>query len=245
MKYLSSILFSFSIIININSQCLTDTHSSFKNQGWLSCNTSDSPNSARGNSHWLMYDLGHLYVIDSLTIWNHNVWGETGSGAKQISIDVSNDKTNWSNIGTYSVNKAPGSWKYQTDNVIQLNNTVGQYFLITVLDAWDNNSSCRGIAEVRFGVGMSTSTDDVVEDSKWSIFPNPTMDNLTIDLHERNNIQNIIIINALGQTIKSIANPRVGTNTVSVIDLEDGMYYVRLSSEDGIENKGFVKVSNR
>ena len=223
-------------------QCLNDTHSTFKNQGWLSCDTSPSPNSARGNSHWLMYDLGHKYVIDSLTIWNHNVWGETGSGAKQISIDVSNDKLNWTNVGTFAINKAPGSWKYQTDNIIQLNQATGQFFLITVLDNWDNNSSCRGIAEVRFGVGMSTSTEDIFKEENWTVYPNPTANNVSVDLKDKTDIQNISIVNALGQIVTSIANPRSGINTINVSEYEDGVYFVRIASRNDIENKAFVKI---
>ncbi|MDB4439054.1 T9SS type A sorting domain-containing protein [bacterium] len=245
IKYISSVLLCFSFIVNIGAQCIDDSHSAFKNQGWLSCDSSQSPNIERGNSHWLMYDLGHEYVIDSLTIWNHNVWGETGSGAKIISIDVSVDKTSWTNFGTHTVNKAPGSWKYKTDNLIQLNHAVGQYFLITVLENWDNTSSCRGIAEVRFGVGISTATEDVLTENNWSVYPNPTVDNLTIDLKDRTDIENISIVNALGQIISSINNPSTGQNTISVTDFQEGVYYIRISNNDQIQDKSFVKVNNR
>jgi hypothetical protein len=192
-----------------------------------------------------MYDLGHKYVIDSLTIWNHNVWGETGSGAKLISIDVSDDKSTWTNLGTSTISKAPGSWKYQTDNVIQLNHATGQYFLITVLDNWDNSSSCRGIAEVRFGVGMSTATDDVLTEDNWSVYPNPTMDNITIDFKDQTDIDNISIVNTLGQVISSINNPNTGQNNISVADFQEGMYYIRISNYNQIQNKSFVKVNSQ
>jgi len=241
-KYIITAFLLFAFNLNIGAQCIDDTHSPFKNQGWLSCDSSQSPNLERGDSHWIMYDLGHNYIIDSMTIWNHNVWGETESGAKRISIDVSNDKNRWNNVGTFDINKATGSWKYQTDNIIQLNNATGQYFLITVLENWDRNSNCSGIAEVRFGIGISTSNDNILSEENWSVYPNPALDNLTVDIEDKTKIERIQVINALGQIVSSYYNVNANLSNISLANLHEGIYYVHVLNDGKTEVKSFVKM---
>ena len=69
-----------------------DTHdvassdSSIKNS-WLS---------ARNDTEWLLiFDLGAIYDLASLQIWNFNFPDETGSGANEVIISTSVDDQNW------------------------------------------------------------------------------------------------------------------------------------------------------
>ncbi len=84
MKYILAIIVAITFSIGVSAQCIDDTHSPFQNQGWMSCNTSIGPIPERGDVHWIQYDLGEVYVLDSLYIWNHNVWGETEMGLKLL-----------------------------------------------------------------------------------------------------------------------------------------------------------------
>ena len=243
--YIYFLLFCISSTISLNGQCIDEAHSPFKNQGWLSCNTTASPNSLRGDSHWLMYDLGHMYTIDSIQIWNHNVWGETGNGAKWIIIDYSNDQSNWQPAGTFKIEKAPGSWKYQSNEVLDLNHAQGQYFLITVLEAQDENASCVGIAEVKFAVGISSSTEEEINEDTWAVYPNPALDNITVDLKNVSQVNQVIISDGLGRVIKNVENANSDILNLDVSDFNEGMYYISIRNEDRIDVKSFVKVNLR
>ena len=96
-KYIQPTLIILAILTSTfsYSQCFDEGHSPFKEQGWLSCNTSEGPIPERGDQHWVMYDFGEIYAIDSIQYWNHNAWGETGMGAKEILIDYSKDQVEW------------------------------------------------------------------------------------------------------------------------------------------------------
>lgn len=225
------------------SQCFDDGHSPFDDQGWLSCTTSVNPIPERGNGHWILYDLGENYTVDELYLWNHNVWGETGMGVRQILIDYSKDKENWSTAGPFTIEKAPGSWKYTGVEGPSLNSARGRYFLITVINTWDNTSSCAGLGEIKFLLGTSTDNDDVVvEDQAMTLSPNPAIEMIKISLPNQAKINQITIRNSVGQSIKDLDITMGREMTIDVSDLTDGMYHVSVYTDEGIETKSFVKV---
>jgi hypothetical protein len=52
--------------------------------------------SATNDTEWLLiFDLGAIYDLASLQIWNFNFPGETGSGANDVIISTSVDDQNW------------------------------------------------------------------------------------------------------------------------------------------------------
>lgn len=228
--------------MNLTAQCFDNGHSPYQNQGWLSCTKSLSPIEGRAASHWIMYDFGENYFIDSMYLWNHNVWGETGMGVKQILIDYSTDQSNWKSAGPFTIEKAPGSWKYIGTEGPWLENAYGRYFLITVINTWDDASSCAGFGEVKFTVGIGTDTQDEYLESQLVLSPNPVADMLRIDLPDDAKIENISIYNAVGQKIKTFSIPVENEILFSVQNLQAGMYYVTIDGQTGKESRPFVKV---
>jgi len=183
MKYINTLFFTIVFTFCLSAQCIDDTHSPFQDQGWMSCNTSVGPIPERGDVHWLRYDLGDVYILDSLYIWNHNVWGETGMGVKSIMIDYSIDEQNWISAGPFNIEKAPGSWKYQGTMGPSLNNAQAQYVVISVLSTHSEDTACAGVGEFLFYLGESVDVEDQeIVDLDWNIVPNPATDNITISL---------------------------------------------------------------
>ena len=224
------------------AQCFDDGHSPFKDQGWLSCQTSLSPNSDLGNVHWMEYNLGILYAIESIDIWNHNVWAETAMGAKQISIDYSLDRQTWTNLGTFDVDQAPGSWKYTGFQLANFDKFEAQYILISVLETWGSDASCAGIAEMRFNLGTITSTEPEITATEWNVYPNPAVNELFIEMPENFEADQVIISNSVGQTIGQYGKG-IGTNSsISISDLVAGVYTIRLEGEKNTLSKQFVKI---
>lgn len=228
----------------LSAQCIDDGHSPFQDHGWMSCNTSVGPIPERGDVHWIMYDLGDTYAIDSLYIWNHNVWGETGFGAKTILIDYSTDQNNWTTAGPFEISQALGSWQYTGTEGPTLGNADMRYVHVTVIDNWSDDLSCVGLGEVRFSIGESVSTDDVIsEEVLWSISPNPAQESILIQLPDDIEVRNIALYNSLGHNIKSLTLPVGNQLFVMIDDLIEGVYYVSYQSDNDIQTKSFVKVN--
>ncbi len=225
------------------AQCFDDGHSPFQNQGWLSCKTSVGPIQERGNTHWLLYDLGEKYTVDALYFWNHNVWGETGMGVKQILIDYSNDKINWKTAGPFNIAKAPGSWKYTGVEGPDLNHAVGQYFLITVINTWDNSTACAGLGEIKFILGESVDTEDEINSIReFTISPNPASNNIELTLPDFQSVSSLAIYNTIGQKVINLDLPLSSKIYVPISQLESGLYHVSIKSNVGMQSKSFIKI---
>lgn len=226
---------------SMSAQCFEDGHSTFKNQGWLSCNTSLGPIPERGDNHWVLYNFGEAYPIDTVQYWNHNVWGETGQGAKEILIDYSIDQVNWTTVGPITLDKAPGSWKYTGAKAGSLQNAYMQYVLVTVISTWDESAVCAGIAEFKFNIGEFVNTEDLTSDTEWTIGPNPASDRINLFIPNYRAVKGISIYNSVGQHIMNVPNPAGEQITVPISELMDGLYFITMNSENGISNQSFVK----
>ena len=140
----------------LNAQCNAPGHSTNEKDSWLSCQTSTNPNTIRGDSHWLQYDLGYVYELGATTFWNYNVANFTNKGFKQIAIDYSLDGVDWKDAGTFQLPEAEGDAGYEGTPGLDLTGITARYVLITALSNW-NNGTCAGLSEVRFDVHKSTS----------------------------------------------------------------------------------------
>lgn len=245
MKHIFIIIFiiglaSFSIN-ETQAQCFDDGHSPFQNQGWLSCSTSVGPNPDRGDAHWIMYDFGHIYELDSVYFWNHNVWGETGMGIKSVLIDFSNDKETWQTVGPIEIEKAPGSWKYTGVQGPSLSNIEARYALITVLSTWDEDASCAGLAEIKIGVNKVVDVTEIEPVAEWTIAPNPASERITIQLPEVDKINTISLYNSVGQLVQNINVTNSTEILLPVNELKEGVYLVSIQTDKEILTKSFVK----
>ena len=115
---------------------------------WLSCTPLDpNPNSIRGESHWIQYNLGSPYTLDNIHVWNYNVANVTELGFENVVIDYSMDGTHWKELGTFNWDLASGTSGYEGFDLSSIENFTAQYILITSLDP---TNTCRGISKVTF-----------------------------------------------------------------------------------------------
>ena len=135
----------------LKAQCNAAAYSTNEKDSWLSCQVSANPNSIRGNSHWLRYDLGYVYGLRTTKFWNYNVANFTDKGFKQIAIDYSLDGVNWTEAGTFQLPEAAGNADFEGTNGLDLSGITARYLIITALSNW-NNGNCAGLSEVRFEV---------------------------------------------------------------------------------------------
>ena len=111
MKYLI-VLVAF-LPFMLQGQCDSDRHNTNESSGWKSCNPAANPNTVRGVSNWIMYDFTFDYLLEDIHLWNHNHPQQLDEGVRNISIDVSSDGVNWTEvIASYNVPQADGSSSY-------------------------------------------------------------------------------------------------------------------------------------
>ena len=158
------------------AQCFLDRHNTSWLDGWISCSTSMNPNSARGETHWILYNLNYSYELFQMHIWNANAPEYVNDGMQDIVIDVSSDGVEWTEIGEFTIPMADGTPTYEGLDLYDFGGLNAQYVLITGFT--NHGGSCFGLSEIRIDVAdeVIVSTDD--EPIKGSclsarIFPNP------------------------------------------------------------------------
>ena len=119
-----------------------------------------------------------------------------------------------------------GSPKSTIQEPVHTFKSKGEYQVcLTVSNANGKHTACKKI-----GVGVTVGTEDIIKGS-IEIYPNPAYDYLTID--KGNNTSNTILIYSFeGKLIeKEALNNRI--NIIDVSHLQNGIYFCRLSEEDG------------
>ena len=153
----------------------SDAYSNNAMDSWLSCQETPNPNTARGNSHWIMYDFGESLKIERHTYWNYNVESETGKGVKTVIIDYSDNQSNWTNLGTFQWPEASGLNGYAGDSIPELNGVIARYLLFTVTESW-SSPSCAGFSEIVFDIRRcfigGTACDDGDPNTHGDIYDN-------------------------------------------------------------------------
>ncbi len=149
--------YTFTLICNLfllglSAQCVDNGN--YWNESWVSCTTAPNPNSARGNSYWILYEFHEAQYIDSSHFWNANRAGESGWGAKDVVIDYSTDGTSWTELGTFVFPQADESSSYEGFPGPSFNDVSIQKILITILSTHDGGS-CASLAEVKFNIDQT------------------------------------------------------------------------------------------
>jgi lysyl endopeptidase len=74
--------------------------------------------------------------------------------------------------------------------------------------------------------------------SSWKLYPNPTSEHLTIEVTSEG-LKTIDVLNATGQIIQTIQSDEDAI-TIPASTLAKGMYFIRLSSNEGTSQKSFI-----
>lgn len=236
-----------------------DRHSTNLSDGWLSCQSSTNPNSARGNSHWIMYDLGDTYAITESTIWNFNTpqrinsynnepWslsplvGRLEDGMRDIMIDLSMNGQVWKEFGRFNIPKAPGSSFYQGTPGPDFGGKIARYILITGLS--NHGGTCYGLGEVRFNAtAVTTGVSDPLAGVTMSINPNPFNDKALLVLTGfSGGDASVSIVDAMGKIyLKSelVLTESDQNIPLSANDMPSGLYFAQITQNGGTKTIKF------
>ncbi|MGB0863132.1 MAG: PKD domain-containing protein [Saprospiraceae bacterium] len=111
------------------------------------------------------------------------------------------------------------------------------------------SNSTTSMTEVNFEVGstyaMFTNTEDIQSISGVSVFPNPVLNNLNLQVQADKTLDaTISVVTLTGQVLVSEAHTfENGFNNVSIMssDLATGIYMVRVQTNEGVVTQKFVK----
>jgi len=236
MKNILLLLLSVCSVHLFGQQCNDDTHSTNVYDSWVSCQTATNPNPARGNSHWVLYDLGYVYSLGETYFWNFNVMGQTDRGMKNIVIDYSKNGTNWTQATTFQLPQATGLPTYIGDYGPDLNQLDARYVLITATDTW-GTSGCAGLSEVRFDIEGLVSNEEVAENAlSLELYPNPADDFVAIKTDYE--LNELILLSVTGMEITRF----MYQERIDVSYLPAGAYLIKGVTDGGLAVGGrFIK----
>ena len=86
-----------------------------------------------------------------------------------------------------------------------------------------------------------TGITDLSNDNSLSIYPNPANDNITINFTSTSKNVSVKIYDATGRLVKNIANVKAGETSISISELESGLYLLNLQDGNNSTTKRFIK----
>jgi hypothetical protein len=170
----------------LKGQAYPERHNTSWSDSWISCSISKNPNQLRSDSHWFMMDLGYEYALGESKIWNYNDPDNLNIGIQNYYIDVSQDGTNWTEVGEFNIPIANASSFYQGDLGPNFDKINAKYVLLTAKNNYGGD--CVGIAEIKIEVSepIVSDIDQIAINNKYKVSPNPFSD--LIILQSENNL---------------------------------------------------------
>jgi hypothetical protein len=102
---------------------------------------------------WIEYDLGKVYRVHEMWVWNFNGSLEAlvGLGLNEVTIEYSVDGIDFATLGTtHKFNQAAGSSDYAHDTTIDFSDVEARYVRLTAQSNWGGILQQYGLSEVRF-----------------------------------------------------------------------------------------------
>ncbi len=227
-----ALLLYISTALSLYGQCYPDRHNTSAAAAWISCQTSMNPNPARGESHWITYDLGEPTRLGQMTIWNTNNPASLDSGAKTIEVDYSQDGVNWTFFQSIEVPIGEASSFYEGNLGLDFENLTTRHLLLTITENYGGD--CYGFSELKIERFNPVSTDDLQAANAMDLYPSPAIDHVFVNyVSPVSNSATITVVDMAGAEVRSQqARLLTGANRVRVdLDgLPSGQYYIRLQS---------------
>jgi hypothetical protein len=182
--------------------------------------------------------------------------GMNGTIASMTSVDASSDifvlKLNAS--GNYQWHRSYGGMDEDTGFGIFVDAFNNTYVTGIFQDKADFNSrpgtfflTSRGAADafvMKLGerdISMSTEEVAIEKTNSMKLFPNPSSDQITIELDEKTELAEVMIIDATGKTVIHEKMNSTGTLVIDISNLSNGVYLVKVVEGEMEMTSSFVK----
>ncbi len=120
-----------------------DRHSTDASDMWLA-----SP--PEGEDLWIEFDLGKVYKLSEMVVWNYNVMFELilGFGLKDVTVEHSQDGAEWTSLGEVELARATAKSGYVANTAVDFGGAAARYVRLTASSAWGATGQ-YGLSEVR------------------------------------------------------------------------------------------------
>jgi len=123
----------------------SDRHSVEPTDMWLSSVIGPQPT-------WIQFEFDRTYKLLEMWVWNSNQLLEAviGFGAKDVTIEYSEDSTTWTSLGDVEFARAPGSADYAHDTTVDMAGALAKFVKLTINSNWAGLLPQYGLSEVLF-----------------------------------------------------------------------------------------------
>jgi len=168
------------------------------------------------------YNVNYLQMTQTVTINSNPV------------INVSTSLTG-STI-TANLTGATYRWLDCNNNNTVIPNETGIGYTASANGNYAIEITVNGCVDTSACTSITTIGINEIKNKEISLYPNPTTSQLTINTTEQ--IKSINILDVSGKTVKAITP---NNNTIDVSDLTNGIYFLKIETENGIVTSKFIK----
>ncbi len=246
MKSIFTFIVNILLVVNIQAQCYPDQHSTTWYDSWTSCTPKPSPNPLRGEGHWILYNLGHNYLLGTSHWWNGNEANATNNGLKKFTIDVSDDGLNWREAITAELPQASGLNNYEGVVGPDLAKISTRYILLTALE--NHGGLCYSLGEMKINVELNTKTIDQSIDNYCidvKAYPNPFQYSTNISIQSNCSVKAMLTIeDAYGRSIATYHLDNKSSQNIEFNGrlLAAGIYFIKIQSGNEVITKKLMKI---
>ncbi len=146
-------------------------------------------------------------VVDATSSWDHEVAIYSGS------------------CGTFScVVSVDGTGSGGTETLSGVAVTAGTQYWVNVGYWSGSNDSTEGALTIDITSATVLGIEDLQLSESFKFYPNPT--NNVLNVSAKNNIEQLQLVNMLGQTVKTVT-PNSTTYQLNIADLSSGIYFIK------------------
>ena len=117
-------------------------------ESWISCDTSIAPFDSSRSQHWIVFDLGRHYAVDSVHIWNYNL--DTLTRTKLLSIYTLDTSAQWNKIGQHHLDTLGLGSNYMGQGFKYDTTWTSRFVGIGIDSAYSTQDTCLGLSEIFF-----------------------------------------------------------------------------------------------
>jgi|GEM_PF-337011 len=223
-------------------QAFPDRHSTSKQDAWISCSTSPSPNEVRGEGHWILYDFGETYALQQSVFWNLSNPEYLSAAARDMVIDYSIDGVTWVEFGRFSVDDPSSSAFYQGHEGPDFGGLITRFVLISIVS--NHGGDCSGFSELKIEAAPAviSSTNDL-DDLSIQVFPNPFVNEVWMKWNQLDRqTLHYRLTDILGRTIRQ-GQATESPLRISNLDIAPGVYLLTLIHPSGVKSFAIEKLN--
>jgi len=126
---------------------------------------------------WIQYLFDDTYKLDLMRVWNFNTAFEDvlGWGLKDVTVEQTNNGTDWSVLGDVTFNQGISADNYAANTVVDLEGTLARGIRLNVRNNWGELIDLYGLSEVQILRIIGKAREPQPADGSANVDPGATL----------------------------------------------------------------------